>query len=606
MSDMDSAITFAHRVDVGMYLRFGKKSRGFLLIPSIDRHLHLFFPGCNLALDTKYWNLNFTEPNLFIIDESVPFDTVKETYRFLKSKRCNPTRTAFVTHYERALEEMYGEDTENSMCEDRLRIIGQIEQDIVFDDDDELCRVSVLEEKDRVVATKDVVSPSVIDEPVVNEKRSSLANTCIPNVEKTGLSSYPPLPTQGSTSVGNTPGMSSYANVTGEPTVSERFANTAYGFFLGKRVAYPVVANYVRNTWGKYGLVKLMLNSSTGLFSFQFSSMDGLNAMLENGPWFIRNHPLILKKWNLNLLKEDVGNVLVWVKLHGVPVTAFSEDGLSAIATKIGTPLMLDSYTFDMCLQSWGRSSYSRAMIELRANVKLKDTIVEECPKNPGLGVAKNLKKPRQAPRGVPVGSNVGFKPVKQAYRPVPTKPIANTSGKKKNDVEPTKKVSNSNPFDVLNSVENDVDLGTNGGSTNLFSKEPISSGSSFWNVESSSTSTTLIVDKIGKFEKLIIDGKVILVDDKGEPVRKVDYSRDHDSEDEVASVDNDMARFMASKKVGFGTNSLLEQWRDTYENDDYDYDPYDDDMNEGQEIPDKIQAICDNLDIKVRGRKKK
>ncbi|GKC20103.1 hypothetical protein Tco_1022253, partial [Tanacetum coccineum] len=31
--------------------------------------------------------------------------------------------------------------------------------------------------------------------------------------------------------------------------ISAWFANTVYGFFLGKRVAYPVVANYVRNTW---------------------------------------------------------------------------------------------------------------------------------------------------------------------------------------------------------------------------------------------------------------------------------------------------------------------------------------------------------------------
>ncbi|GKD45870.1 ARID DNA-binding domain-containing protein, partial [Tanacetum coccineum] len=90
--------------------------------------------------------------------------------------------------------------------------------------------------------------------------------------------------------------------------------------------------------------------SSTGLFSFQFSSMDGLDAMLENGPWFIRNNPLILKKWHPdeNLLKEDVSTIPVWVKLHGVPVTAFNEDGLSGIATKLGTPLMLDSYTSDM------------------------------------------------------------------------------------------------------------------------------------------------------------------------------------------------------------------------------------------------------------------
>ncbi|GKA37039.1 hypothetical protein Tco_0723604, partial [Tanacetum coccineum] len=79
---------------------------------------------------------------------------------------------------------------------------------------------------------------------------------------------------------------------------SAQFANTIYGFFLGKRVAYPVVANYVRNTWGKYGLVKSILHSSIGIFSFQISSMVGLDTMLENGPWFIRNNPIILKKWD--------------------------------------------------------------------------------------------------------------------------------------------------------------------------------------------------------------------------------------------------------------------------------------------------------------------
>ncbi|GKB65707.1 hypothetical protein Tco_0921893 [Tanacetum coccineum] len=50
----------------------------------------------------------------------------------------------------------------------------------------------------------------------------------------------------------------------------------------------------------------------------------------------------------------------------------------------------------------------------------------------------------------------------------------------------------------------------------------------------------------------------------------------------------------------------LLEQWKKTYEDANYDYVPYDDDMYEGQDIPNKIQSICDNLDIKVRSCKKK
>ncbi|GJZ37566.1 hypothetical protein Tco_0583757 [Tanacetum coccineum] len=94
------------------------------------------------------------------------------------------------------------------------------------------------------------------------------------------------------------------------------------------------------------------------------------------------------------------------------------------------------------------------------------------------------------------------------------------------------------------------------------------------------------ILEKIDKIERLIIDGKVVLVDDEGKPLEKVDSLGDHHSEDEVASVDNEMASILASKKVGYGTNSLLERWNESYDNSEYDYDPYDNDMYEDQEVP--------------------
>ncbi|GJS43860.1 hypothetical protein Tco_0812807 [Tanacetum coccineum] len=217
--------------------------------------------------------------------------------------------------------------------------------------------------------------------------------------------------------------------------------------------------------------------------------------------------------------------------------------------------------------QLYGRSSCARALIEVRDDVELKDIIVvampklvgegfytciDELPKNIDSDVVKHIKKTSQTPRGVPVGAKVGFKPVKQVYRQVSKKNNVDTSSTKKKDAEPTIEVSNSNPFDVLNSVENDVDLGTNGGTSNLA-------------------------------KRLIIDGKVILVDDEGKPLTKVDSLGDHDSENEVASVDNDMANFLASKKVVYGTNSLLEQWKECYVNGDYDFIPYDDDMYEAK-----------------------
>nr|XP_043639249.1 uncharacterized protein LOC122610319 [Erigeron canadensis] len=107
--------------------------------------------------------------------------------------------------------------------------------------------------------------------------------------------------------------------------VNNRFANTLYGYFLGNRLAYPIVENYVKNTWGKFGLRKVMMNSM-GFFFFKFDTKE------------------------------------VWVKMHDVPLEAFTEDGFSMLATKHGKP---------------GRHSYAKALIEVNsANELRKDVVV--------------------------------------------------------------------------------------------------------------------------------------------------------------------------------------------------------------------------------------
>ncbi|GKG37573.1 hypothetical protein Tco_0456796, partial [Tanacetum coccineum] len=108
-----------------------------------------------------------------------------------------------------------------------------------------------------------------VDLMMEKDKLSSLGDTTHPK-------SFPPLSTP-VTTVGNAPGKTSYANITGKPSekkvnirtlftpggngidvvvpmdsihaISDRFANTTYGFILGKKAAYPIVVNYVRNTW---------------------------------------------------------------------------------------------------------------------------------------------------------------------------------------------------------------------------------------------------------------------------------------------------------------------------------------------------------------------
>ncbi|GJW83315.1 hypothetical protein Tco_0156460 [Tanacetum coccineum] len=114
-------------------------------------------------------------------------------------------------------------------------------------------------------------------------------------------------------------------------------------------MAFPVVEYYVKNNWNKYGLKRIMMNAK-GFFFFQFNTRDGLDDVLEGGPWMIRNSPIILKEWTMktSLHKEELTSIPVWVKFHDVPIQIFEEEGISLIATYIGKPIMLDSFTSSM------------------------------------------------------------------------------------------------------------------------------------------------------------------------------------------------------------------------------------------------------------------
>ncbi|GKC12867.1 ribonuclease H-like domain-containing protein, partial [Tanacetum coccineum] len=221
-------------------------------------------------------------------------------------------------------------------------------------------------------AVKDGVVPSITIAFGSTHEENVIQSSTSPIARKSGLDvSF--------ASAGNAPGKSSYVNVTGKPS--------------GKK-----------------------LNIHT-------FSMDGLDAMLENGPWFIQNNPLILKKWHPdeNLLKEDVSTIPVWVKLYGVPITAFSDDGLSALLLNCVLLLCLTLiqliWSFELMWSMRGARFLDMSM----RNVQRISVLV---------------------------------------FQPVSKKSTTNTVEKKKYNSESTNEVSKSNPFEVLTSVDNDMDLG--------------------------------------------------------------------------------------------------------------------------------------------------
>ncbi|GJX56632.1 zinc knuckle CX2CX4HX4C containing protein [Tanacetum coccineum] len=141
---------------------------------------------------------------------------------------------------------------------------------------------------------------------------------------------------------------SSFSSLLHEKTSKQK--NTLYGDFIGKKVAFSLVERCMLNSWKKFGVERIM-GDKMGVVFIKFSSTNGLEGVLEHGSWLIRSVPLILRKWisTAELLPDELTFVLVRVKLHGVLALAFTIDCLSDISTRLGTLMMLDSYTTTAC-----------------------------------------------------------------------------------------------------------------------------------------------------------------------------------------------------------------------------------------------------------------
>ncbi|GJS94983.1 putative ribonuclease H-like domain-containing protein [Tanacetum coccineum] len=292
----------------------------------------------------------------------------------------------------------------------------------------------------------------------------------------------------------------------------------------------------------------------------EFSSNEGVDSVLRDGPWMIHGIPVFFNKWSpsVSLLKEELSHVPVWVKFHDVSLVAYTSDVLSLMVTKIGTSMMLDSYTNSICLESRGRSSYARIQIEINACNDFSDNLLhawifghslDDFPKAPLKRVVNSMEKGKEQSSGA---DDEGFIEVKKkksgAFKLVSMKPKTNYCPIAKKSTGGT----NNSPRTTPSAGKKNAPTSGNGTFSLSISFEALN------------------VDPI--IEELM-EGKYVLVDDDGKPLEKVDYSNARGSKDEVEYVDNEMASYLASKpsEGGYGAISLVEQWRETYGNVDYD-----------------------------------
>nr|GEX62550.1 hypothetical protein [Tanacetum cinerariifolium] len=207
------------------------------------------------------------------------------------------------------------------------------------------------------------------------------------------------------------------------------------------------------------------------------------------------------------------------------------------------------------------RSNYARAMIDLQADEELKDSIMVAMPKLVGEGfimciihVEYECKPPRCS----------GYKVIGQVLNECSKKIVSNINNPRQatRGVLVGPNVSFKSNKQIYRLVSN-----KNGAATNVYE----------W----------------GEF-KVSWEGALKF----GACESEVDVVFD-ETANAIASTS-----FKGRSDRGYDTNSMLEQWRETEWDDDYD--PYNDDLYESHDMSNHLEAICDDLDITVHGRRKK
>ncbi|KAF5187086.1 Rna exonuclease, partial [Thalictrum thalictroides] len=125
---------------------------------------------------------------------------------------------------------------------------------------------------------------------------------------------------------------------------SKEWEEYMVGFFIGKRLPYPLVKDVLQKQWK---LQNFEMVADDDLFYFKFQSEDDKIMVIDKGPIFIAGRLFVLKFWSpeVDKGKNLISSVPIWVKFENVPKRLWSEEGLGFIASLLGRPVCLDDAT---------------------------------------------------------------------------------------------------------------------------------------------------------------------------------------------------------------------------------------------------------------------
>ncbi|KAJ4824487.1 hypothetical protein Tsubulata_033137 [Turnera subulata] len=123
----------------------------------------------------------------------------------------------------------------------------------------------------------------------------------------------------------------------------KKYSLCLIGQFMGTAPKIGLIHTIANMLWGRVGAISVS-KYKDDLFLFQFPNESAYSRALHRGPWHVGGIPLLLSPWSSSFQKLDSSSAVfpVWVKFKNVPLELLTHEGLSYIASAVGTPMHTD------------------------------------------------------------------------------------------------------------------------------------------------------------------------------------------------------------------------------------------------------------------------
>ncbi|XP_058763382.1 uncharacterized protein LOC131636806 [Vicia villosa] len=143
-------------------------------------------------------------------------------------------------------------------------------------------------------------------------------------------------------------------------------------YVLGGELSMNMVKQFMMKNWNTVQLPDLLYHDD-GYFLLKFKTHKEKEEILMNGPYMIKNMPMILRDWkpNFSMKTDMLRTIPLWVKLPQLPLEYWGVNSLTKIGSAIGRPVVTDE-----CTAHKLRVSYARILVEIDATQEVPREIM--------------------------------------------------------------------------------------------------------------------------------------------------------------------------------------------------------------------------------------